>query len=237
MSIVGKRKPEPVKPVTAADILAQIEAKKAELRRLDRLAFDLAEKSVGNDEAEHQYHRCIEDSVAVQRDIERLQAALSGIEYRTAAAATTERAATRRGQLVEFEAQLQRRLAVVTELASAIETASKAYAAFTAETEKLAAYVPAGTSLSGFPIFDYLVDGRSFPVNLPMAIATEMFKTGQAPHLRLPGSKALTLELVDAPHLIESMVPAQQRVNDAMLADVRGQVERAEAAETEALAS
>jgi hypothetical protein len=126
----------------------------------------------------------------------------------------------------------------VAELATAIETASRASAAFDAESKKLAACVPDGARLPvGLQPFEFLINGQSLPVGLAIATATEMFRTGAAPHLRLPGAKAPTLQLANAAHLIESMVSALQRVNEAILANVRGQVERAEAAETKALAS
>ena len=94
------------KPVTS-DILAQIEAKKAEVKRYTQEQYRLAPLSVTNAAAETDYFQVTEASVAAQRDIERLQAALANVEHDAKVAVSSERAATRRGQFAEFEAVLE----------------------------------------------------------------------------------------------------------------------------------
>ncbi len=134
---------------------------------------------------------------------------------------------------------LDRRLAAVADLSAAIETASKAYAAFIGETGKLAECLPEGASLPASLLltnFEYQIGGVNLPVGAPIAIAAELYRTAETPDLRLPGAKALTSQLALTPQAIEPLAPALQRTNDLILGTVRGQVERAEAA-TKALAS
>ncbi len=78
MNAISKlRKSEPAPAPTAADILAQIEAKKAEVKRLTQRQYDLAPKTITDDAAEAEYQQLMRDTVEVHRDIERLQIALS----------------------------------------------------------------------------------------------------------------------------------------------------------------
>jgi hypothetical protein len=234
------RKSEPAPAPTAADILAQIEAKKSEIKRLAQLQYDLAPKTVVDEAAERQYFTIMEDTVAAQRDIERLQVALGNLQHRAAVETTTERTAMRRGRMAEFEAVLDRRVAAVNDLSVAIELANKAFSEFVGQTKKLNECLPDGSNMPVGLIptaFEYRINGASLSVAASVAIAAELFRTAAAPELRLPGAKALTLQLAETPQLLESMVSALRRTNDLILATVRGQIERAEAAETRALAS
>ncbi len=238
-AITSKRKVEQAAAPSAAGILAQIEAKKSEVKRLAQRQYDLAPKTVGDPAAEREYFQIMEDTVAAERAIERLQVALSNIQNQAAVAATTERTQLRRGQLAEFQAVLNRRLAAVADLAAAIEAASRAYAIFMGETEKLTGLLPTGCSLPAVPVlanFEFTVNGAAFPVGPAAAIAAEMHRTAEAPQLRLPGAKALTL-LSDAPQSIDPMVTALRRTNDWILGSVREQLDRAEAGAVKALAS
>ena len=233
-----KSEPAPARPVTTAEILAQIEQYKAELKRLNNELYRLAELSVTDDAVEREYQKCAADMVAVQQNIERLQQALVAVDHRIAVTETTERAATRKGQLAEFEAVLSERLAAVTKMAAGIKAASEAKAAFVAATEKMRASLPDGCSLqTGLENFEYLFAGSSFSVGIETAIASEMFRVADAPHYRLPGAKAPTLQAELEPRKVEPMTLALERMNGVILREVRGQVERAEAAETKALAS
>ena len=177
-------------------------------------------------------------SVAIQHDIERLQKALVGIEHKAATAATADRAQARRGGLVEFESLMKRRSAAVAELAKAIETASQAYATFIAESHTVAERLPSGCQMPNslnLAAFEYLIGGQAVPLGPSAAIAAEMFRTAVAPHLRLPGSKAPTLQFTDDAAAIEPLVAAAERVAEFVIRDVRKQVERLESAEAEAL--
>ncbi len=184
-------KPAAAKSSSADDIMAQIDAKKSELQRLANLQYELAEKSVTDPDAERRYFQCIDDSVASQRDLERLQAALAGVQHRAHVDASTARATARRGQLVEFEAALGRRLASIADLANAIAAAGNAYAAFVQETERLGFHLPAGANLpTGLEGFEYQIGGRALPVSLSAAVAAEMHRIAEMPQFRLPGAKA-----------------------------------------------
>jgi len=239
MNAISKlRKAEPAPAPSAASILAEIEVKKAEVKRLTQKQYDLAPKTINDDAAEAEYQQVMRDTVEVHRDIERLQVALSNVQNRAAVEATSEKKQLRRGQLAEFEAVLNRRLAAVVNLSKAIEAASKAYATFIGETGKLAECLPDGASLpaGGLLNFEYQVGGVSLPVGAPIAIAVELYRTAETPELRLPGAKPLTSQLALTPQAIEPLAPALQRTNDLILGTVRGQVSRAEAAATKALA-
>ena len=240
MNVLAKhRKPKSAaRPVTQTEILARIEQQKAELKRLNNELYRLAEASVSDEAVEREYHKCAADMVATQQNIERLQQALVAVDHRIAVTAATERAAMRRGQLAEFEAVLSERLAAVTKMAAGIKAASEANAAFVAATEKMRAATPDGCSLpTGLEHFEYSSEGRAFPAGIATAIASEMFRAAEAPQYRLPGAKAPTLQAEREPQKVESMTLALERMNGVILGDVRGQVERAEAAETNALAS
>ncbi len=138
-----------VAPTGEAAVLEQIAATEAEIKRLMVLATDLADKSVGNDQAEQDYHQAIADKVAAEGDLERLQSALASVRHRGEIHEAEGRAATRHGQLTQWEAISDRCLDAVDQLAAAIEMASAAYATFLTESARLQQCLPAGAALPG----------------------------------------------------------------------------------------
>lgn len=232
MSIAAKRKAE---PVTAADIVARIEILKAEVRRLEREQYRLAALSVEDPKVEEQYQRCIADSVAAQKELDRLQAALIGLDRRDRAAAASDLAGTRRSQLAEFEACANQRQAALDEIARGIEETTAAYAKFLAAADQMQR-VPIGTTLSINPQrLEVVAGGPPMPCALATAVAAEFYRAAGGARLALPGAKAPNLQTVDLPAAIEPLSVTSARLTQAIIADIRAQVERAGKAEAEKL--
>jgi hypothetical protein len=229
---LAKRKPE---PMTAADIVARIELLKADVRRLEREQYRLAALSVEDPKIEEQYQRCIADSVSAQKEIDRLQAALVGLDRRDRAAAASDRGGTRRVQLAEFEVCAKQRQAALDEIARGIEQTTAAYAKFLAAADQMQR-VPIGTTLSINPQrLEVVAGGPPLPCALATAVAAEFYRAAGGARLALPGAKAPNLQTIDLPGNIEPLAVTSARLTQAIIADIRAQVERAEKAEAEKL--
>jgi hypothetical protein len=232
MSLTTKGKTKGEAPPSAVEIPARIEQLKAEVRRLEREQYRLAALSVDDPKIEEEYQRCIADSVGAQKEISRLEAALIGLDRRDRAAAASDLAGTRRAQLAEFETCAKQRQAALDELARSIEQATAAYAKFLAAAAQMERSLPIGATLSMSPHrLEVVAGGPPVPCALATAVAAEFYRVAGGARLALPGAHAPNLQTTDRPGDIEPLAATSARLTQAIIADIRGQVERAEKAE------
>ena len=210
------------KPVTSTSILEAIEEAKAKTKALNQELYRLAPLSVTDPAAERAYGETAEALVEAQRSTERLQQALAANEHQTRVEVSSERAATRRGQLAEFEAVLEARQAAVGDLAVAIELATEAYGEYVKLTARLGECAPEGTVLPAATViqqFDYQMGGAVTPLGPAVAIASEMFRLALRPELRLPGAKPPSLQFLGLPEAVEPLTVTAERTTQMLRRD------------------
>jgi hypothetical protein len=224
-------------PMTADDISRRIEELKAHVRQLDVEQYRLAAMSVEDPKVEADYQKNISDSVEAQREIERLSAALIGLDRRAQAAAATDRTIARHGQLGEFEGAVRGRLAALEEVADGIKVATTGYAKFLAASDIMERLTPPGASLP-MPTsqsIEVTAGAPPLPCGPAIAIAAEMHRAAGNPRLALPGAHAPNLQTTDLPGDIEPLVESARRQAEAILAAVRDHVARQDASDQQKL--
>ena len=228
MSILKQRKSE----TSPADIAQRIEALKVEIRALDQEQLRLAALSISDPKVEADYQKNISDSVEKQREVERLQAALIGLDLQEKRQAAAGRVEGRRERLEQFEAAVGQRQMAVEELARGLEVATTAFGKFLAAAAQMEILVPAGAALPwNAQLLEIIAGGPPLACGPAIAIAAEMFRAGGGAQFALPGARPPTLQVADLPSSIEPLSVTSAKQTEAIIASIRDQVERADAAD------
>jgi hypothetical protein len=178
---------------------------------------------------------------ATRRDVAQLEGALRLAEQRDAMAQAAIDLKRRREQLRVMERHADARLDAVTELCTALASASKAYARFLDETDAMALAMPTG--MIPHPIawhmVDIMLDGRPFPARIEVLIAGEMHRCADLSRqdrrsaAALPGAAPPVESQRLRPAAVEPATAAVQRMNEWLLGLVNERlaaIERADAA-------
>jgi hypothetical protein len=232
----AKKQPQP-QPPTAGDLLLRIEAAKGQILVLQKQQYALVSAATYNDAANRQYTEILGQIAELERSITRDQLAITWQSHDAKVAAVSESATARRSKASMFEQHAQRSLDLVGEIAAGLEQATKAVESFYRSCNEMTAAAPAGINL---PIdvfaFDFLINGTTIQLHLPMAISAEMHRLGASERLRLPGSRSPLVQTSGRPPAIPPMTQARAAVVDYLIAHMRKELQRMEAKETEQLA-
>ncbi len=220
---------------TAADILRMIDERKAELLALRKRQYDLATESVSNSRAEADYHRAVEDAVAAERDISRLQEALAAIGERDKSRAAAEHVEHQRGQLTAFKHHAAARHEAIAELAASLKIATECFARFLQESDAMIASLPPGTTMPpgwGKQTIEILIANAATPIDIRRGIAAEAWRiAGGDMNLALPGSAAPGIANIGQPHKVEPLADGVARSNRYIAEQVEAQIGAAPLAE------
>jgi hypothetical protein len=231
MSTFSKmKKGEPMMP---AAIAARIQELQAEIVSLDNEGYRLAEESFRSPEAAKLYDQNVARAIEVHRTIDRMRAAMVGLELKEKEVAAAGRTADRQERLAEFEQCVHARQKALEEIANGLQIATAGYVKFLASSQLLEQILPAGVSLPmpSATSVELIVDGQLLACDPGPAVSAEAFRIANSVREALPGARAPVLQAVDRPSLIEPLVDAAARHHAAIIADVRAQVERAAAAD------
>jgi hypothetical protein len=221
-------------PPTAAEILLQVEAKRASVLTLQAQIYSIVERTTFDAAANRRYEELVAETAVLNADIAKLEAAFAKLQHSAKVTAVSESAAARRDKAAAFTAHAERSLELVGEIAAGLEQATAAIAKFYHSCREMTASAPVNLPMDT-AAFDFMINDTTIQLHLPMALAAEMHRLADLPALRLPGSKSPLIQTSGQPGAIEPIVAARQRVTDYLIAHMRTALDRLEAKETETL--
>jgi predicted RNase H-like nuclease (RuvC/YqgF family) len=186
-------------PPTAAELMLQIEGKKAEILTAQKRQWQLVDRTTYDSAADLEYTELLGKIAALNADIDRLQSAIAKLAHTAKAAAVSESGAARQAKAAVFEQHAQRSLELVHEIADSLAAATKAVAAFYRECREMSASAPAGISLPmDTAAFDFLINGttiQSFTERSSERDVLTIFNRPANRHRRFHPSNPLSSEL------------------------------------------
>jgi hypothetical protein len=234
-----KSKPVP-RTDLAAEVLPKLAAAKAKLAELEaQAAAAMLSSTLGEQGATAKLAQINAELDTAQRSAKQLQAAYDLAMQRDAAAVAAADAQGRRIQLTEMKKRAAARLASMEECCTALETASKAYAQFLAETDAMAIAMPTGmvSHSIAWHMLDIMLDGRPFPALIEIVMRGEMWRHADLTRqdrptsAALPGASPPTENLRLRPTAIEPCHEAVRRMNGWVLGLIEGRIKSIEQAD------
>jgi hypothetical protein len=245
MSMMAEKitaQPEPAAAAvpTPRRIAQSVEAKlRASERRLLDLQAEIDEvalsKALDENGAAERLAELNGKMQAAREEFEQLSGAHRLALRKDGQAEVKARARIRSAQLSAMQSHARARLAAMTDLCAAIETAAKASTRFLDSTDKMALATPTGmiSHAIAWHDLDTMIDGRSFPAPIDKIVASEMFRHARDDGSRryLPGAAPLIEHLRLQPAAIEPATEAVKRTNEYLLGSIKTKLESIEQAD------
>jgi hypothetical protein len=212
---LAARKIEP--PVLMPEqIRERIATAKARHTELTARQMELAEQSVQSSDVEKDYLKTIDDMAAAQADIERLELALAGMEKKAAQKFEAEQLAEQAALRARVSKILDQRVPSAKAFEVAIADAVRAFREIVDLSDRAAMAWPGrqpegGAALSNLEICT-LVSSELFRQG-HVAIVTGRPPTGRREPPPLPAPRAPSLEFIDMPDRVPSIVAQIEQAN------------------------